>query len=48
LESLNLTATDVDDQGVLPLRHMPGLRNLYLFETKCLEQGKTAEDSGRR
>jgi uncharacterized membrane protein/mono/diheme cytochrome c family protein len=47
LESLNLTATDVDDQGVLPLRRKPGLRNLYLFETKCLEQGKAAENAGR-
>lgn len=35
LESLNLTATDVDDKGVLPFRHRPGLRHLYLFETKC-------------
>lgn len=48
LESLNLTATDVDDQGVLPLRRKPGLRHLYLFETKCLEQGETAENARRR
>ncbi len=38
LESLNLTATDVDDQGVLPFRRKAGLKHLFLFETKCLEQ----------
>jgi uncharacterized membrane protein len=35
LESLNLTATEVDDQGVRPFRHKPGLKRLYLFETRC-------------
>ena len=35
LESLNLTATDVDDEGVRPFRNKPGLRRLYLFETRC-------------
>ena len=34
LESLNLTGTSVDDTGILPFRHKPGLRHLYLFETK--------------
>ena len=43
LESLNLTATDVDDRGVRPFRSKPGLRHLYLFETKCTIGPKTAE-----
>jgi len=38
LESLNLTSTAVDDQGVRPFRHKPGLRHLYLFDTKCTNE----------
>lgn len=34
LESLNLTATNVDDKDVQVLRHKPGLRHLYFFETR--------------
>ena len=37
LESLNLTATAVDDEGVLPFRRKQGLRHLYLFGTKYTE-----------
>jgi len=35
LQSLNLTATTVDDKGVAPLRRSPTLKHLYLFETKA-------------
>jgi hypothetical protein len=37
LEALNLTATAVDDEGVLPFRHKKGLQHLYLFGTKCTQ-----------
>jgi uncharacterized membrane protein len=46
LESLNLTATEVDDQGVRPFRHKPGLKHLYLFETRCTPEDRF--DSKRR
>ena len=37
LESLNLTATAADDEGVLPFRHKKGLQHLYLFGTKATQ-----------
>jgi arylsulfatase A-like enzyme len=40
LQSLNLTATAVDDAGVAPLRHKQTLKRLYLFETKCTIQSE--------
>jgi hypothetical protein len=41
LESLNLTATDADDEGVLPFRHKKGLQHLYLFGTKATQPETT-------
>jgi hypothetical protein len=34
LESLNLTQTKVTSSGVAELRTKPGLKRLYLFETR--------------
>ena len=48
LESLNLTATDVDDTSVLPFRSKPGLKRLYLFETRCSADIRPAQSAEKR
>jgi hypothetical protein len=34
LESLNLTATAVDEAGIAPLKALPALKQTWLFGTK--------------
>jgi len=45
LTYLNLSGTKVTAQSVAPLRNMPNLRHLYLFDTAAEADGATARSN---